>query len=251
MLIKAGDIISKSIALYRDNWKQFLLYTILTIVPFFVVGIIIFGLMTGAAITGSYPLMIVAILVLIILGILAWAISFIISIALIRIIATRYLGKEIKQIKLELKEAKSLFWSALLASILGGLAIFGGTLLLIIPGIIFAVWFMFAVHSAVLDKTDVIESLKKSKGLASGRWWSVLWRLIAPGFIFYLTTLLVQMVLSLPIQFGGDNLVVAIIMGILSISFNILIAPLYTIALTMLYIELKKTPLVPSATPKQ
>lgn len=69
----------------------------------------------------------------------------------------------------------SYFWVYLLV----GLIVFGGFLLLIIPGIIFAVWFSFAVFILIAENLKGVKALSKSKEYVKGHWWSVFWYLFS------------------------------------------------------------------------
>jgi len=51
-----------------------------------------------------------------------------------------------------------------------------GYLLLIIPGIIFSIWFLFSVQALVLAGQKGAKALKFSRRLTQGWWWSVTWR---------------------------------------------------------------------------
>lgn len=64
----------------------------------------------------------------------------------------------------------SYFWVMLLT----GLAVLGGFILLIIPGIIFAVWFMFSHLTVLFEDKRGVEALKHSKAYVRGRWWEIL-----------------------------------------------------------------------------
>ncbi|KKR86138.1 MAG: hypothetical protein UU32_C0021G0004 [Candidatus Woesebacteria bacterium GW2011_GWB1_41_10] len=77
--------------------------------------------------------------------------------------------------------AKAKAWKFLLIGILKGAILLIGFLLLIIPGIIFSVWFAFSGMEIVLNKTGVKESLLKSKALVIGRFWPVLGKLFVIG----------------------------------------------------------------------
>lgn len=74
--------------------------------------------------------------------------------------------------------------SYLWISILVGLIILGGMFLFIIPGLMFAVWYSFALLVFVLEGTKGYEALKKSKALVTGRFWPVVWRWFVPNFIY-------------------------------------------------------------------
>lgn len=61
-------------------------------------------------------------------------------------------------------------------------AIFGGLLLLIVPGIIAAVWFMFAPFVFVVENARGFDALRRSRAYVRGRWWAVAWRAFAALF---------------------------------------------------------------------
>ncbi len=79
--------------------------------------------------------------------------------------------------KLTLKEAftqaRKFGPRVLWVSILTGLAVIGGLILLIIPGLIFAAWFSLAVFVAVEEDLKGMAALKRSKELVKGRVWEM------------------------------------------------------------------------------
>lgn len=77
-------------------------------------------------------------------------------------------------------------WKFSLLAILIFLITLGGTLLLIIPGIIFGVWFAFSRFVFVDKNIGVKASLSASKALVKGRFWKVFGRLIVFGIFFIL-----------------------------------------------------------------
>lgn len=77
---------------------------------------------------------------------------------------------------------QSRFWFYVLATLLYGLIIGVGTLLLIIPGIIFGLMFMFYGYVMVEKGLGPIEALKESKRLTAGVKWDLfLFSLLAIG----------------------------------------------------------------------
>jgi len=98
---------------------------------------------------------------------------------------------------LEVKQTLSQAWekvgSYFGASLLAGLVVTLGFILLIIPGIIFSVWFGFATLFVVLGNLGPMDALKKSKSLVSGYFWPVVGRLL----LFVLLGALVSIVLNL------------------------------------------------------
>jgi len=69
--------------------------------------------------------------------------------------------------------------------ILLGLYILGGTILLIIPGIIFFVWFSFSSYVLVAEDIKGKQALARSQALVKGHWWKVFWILIISYAIQY------------------------------------------------------------------
>lgn len=65
------------------------------------------------------------------------------------------------------------WWRAMIAEFLVGLMVIGGILLLIVPGIIFMVYFMFISMVVALREEKVGAALKYSKNLVKGQWWQL------------------------------------------------------------------------------
>ena len=57
-------------------------------------------------------------------------------------------------------------------------------ILLIIPGLIFAIYWTFSFNALVIDKTSVRKSLTKSHEVVRGRWWKVF------GYVFLLSIII-------------------------------------------------------------
>jgi flagellar biosynthesis protein FliQ len=137
----------------------------------------------------------------------------------------------------------------LIVSILQAVAIVGGFLLLIIPGIIFLVWYAFAQFNLILDNTRGVQSLSQSRQLVKGRFLEVFWKLLSGPLII---TLLYSSVLAILITIIGLATGVEIDplfgqeaplwVNLLETITNVLLTPLIMLYLTLLYIELKKHP---------
>jgi len=61
------------------------------------------------------------------------------------------------------------------------LIIFGGCVLLIIPGFILSLWFIFAKYILAEDDTSGLDALMKSKSYVNGYWWGIFFRLFVVG----------------------------------------------------------------------
>lgn len=86
-----------------------------------------------------------------------------------------------------LKELFSQGWKIigkiLLTGLLAGLAVVGGLLLLIIPGIIFSYWFAFTTQIVVIENLSGTAALSRSKQLVNGRFWKIVWYMLFPILI--------------------------------------------------------------------
>ena len=241
MLISVGNIISKSVDLYKKNTQLFLTYVGVMLIPNALIQII-----TATFFLGNLNFFILGLLTF-----LAGLANIWISLAFIRVVAAKYVGAASTDIKDELLNVKNIFLAAIIASLLAALAIFAGVILLIIPGIIVAVWFAFGLYAVAIDNKDGVEALKASKQLVQGRWWAVFWRLVAPAIVFGILTIVVQGIGELIFGSLGNafGIVVGLLGGVLVTAAALLVFPLSTAAPTILYIELKKTPVANNPAP--
>jgi hypothetical protein len=107
--------------------------------------------------------------------------------AVIHAVARLYLGQPVTAV-----EAIRLAFGRLLpligTTILFGLAVMGGMILLIIPGILFAIWFGLYQHVVVLESIAGQKALGRSKKLVSPHWTTFL----ALGLIVWVITVAAQ-----------------------------------------------------------
>lgn len=252
MLISATDIIKKTISLYRENFRLFLWYYILINVVVYIPVILFATLIFGATVaSNSASLSLILSIVSVLILTTAIVMSIILGITMTQVVAKRYQNQTVGTVKQEFIATKPVFWSAIGAMILSGLAILGGFILLIIPGIIFSIWFAFSSYAAVIDGHKAGAALSYSKSLVRGRWFEVFWRLFVPGLFVAALYLALDLVVGIPSalipKVGG------ILSSILTIIGNILLGPLAFLPAIILYIELKRTPVqvTPPAAPAQ
>jgi len=90
-------------------------------------------------------------------------------------------------------------------SILTGFITTGGFMLLIIPGIIFSVWFAFSNFILISEDLKGTNALFRSRQWVSGNWWRVFWR----HFVISIIAIIVYLGISFPFrvflgEIGGD-----------------------------------------------
>ena len=79
--------------------------------------------------------------------------------------------------KYYLKSAWNYLGSYAFITLLVGLCVLGGTILLIVPGVIFAIWFMFSGYVFVSEGIKGKLALRRSRELVTGYWWAVFGRM--------------------------------------------------------------------------
>ncbi|MCA9447719.1 MAG: hypothetical protein KC931_11430 [Candidatus Omnitrophica bacterium] len=124
----------------------------------------------------------------------------------------------------------------LLTSICMGLVVMVGFLLLIVPGIIFSLWFILATSVVVLEPVGPIDALKRSKALMKGN--------LSKGFVLlFLVTVLSAIVgAAFGIVFGlilGEEFFQGIGGVIFESVVNVLILPFSTGAVVLLYYDMR------------
>ncbi len=89
-----------------------------------------------------------------------------------------------------------LFWPALGIGVLNMLAVMGGFVLLIIPGIILSIGLMFANYILVAEDKRGMNALLVSRNYVKGYWWAVFGRCLLLGGIFLGIVLVVYVPLA-------------------------------------------------------
>ncbi|HUL81988.1 MAG TPA: hypothetical protein VL131_07595 [Gammaproteobacteria bacterium] len=78
-----------------------------------------------------------------------------------------------------LRRLPAMFVAGLLAGLVTGV----GLILLIIPGLIFMIWFVFAPNAVIVERVGPIEALGYSRALVRGHWWRTAALLTIVGII--------------------------------------------------------------------
>lgn len=92
------------------------------------------------------------------------------------------------------KGGSNYLWSGILLSLLLFVFLVPLFILLIVPGIIFGVYWVFAYNALIIDKTSVRKALTKSHEVAKGKWWRVFGYFILYGLIVIVVSILPELV---------------------------------------------------------
>lgn len=136
----------------------------------------------------------------------------------------------------------------ILTVLIVNLTVLGGLILFIVPGVIVGTWFAFASIIVVVEQKRIVESLKASRALVKGRFWSVFWRYVGGHALIlgaYFSAIILLMYTSFAFQ-GAENFQ-EFIQTPLSLGedvalrfIDILFLPIGPVFTTLLYIHLKR-----------
>jgi hypothetical protein len=116
---------------------------------------------------------------------------------------------------------------------LSGLIIFGLTLLLIVPGIIWSIYYYFWIFVVALRDVGGKTALDYSKSLVKGQWWRVFGIVFVIGIIRYI----VELIYSLLINLIPFNPTTGAILGIFLNSMANIIYAFFTVVLVIFFIN--------------
>lgn len=228
-----GDILDRSIQLYRSNFLKFIGIILLVKGPYLILESFLINMIESSAAAASYspgtallfvkflePLFIVPIL----------------TAAMTIPISERFLGREIG-----IKEAYSRLlkrFFPLLGTILLSAPVIGiGFLFFIAPGVFLWIWFAFIPQTVVIDGEGGISALKRSKYLVQGYF--------GKTFILLILIFVAVSLITGVISFGIVKLLpflgsygVALGMGAANV-ISVLLEPFKVAAMTLLYYDLR------------
>jgi hypothetical protein len=132
-------------------------------------------------------------------------------------------------------------WSILVGTVLlSVLATVVGLILLVIPGLVMAIWFQFVGQVVILEQGSYLGALRRCRELVRGVWWRTLGWVIAINIASGLAGVVVSTLVSGALQpenaSDRSKLVVPLVANIPS---SILVLPFSTIALTLVYLRLR------------
>jgi len=186
---KVGELLKQAFQIYKNRIGVFL---VISIIPFLAslvfAPLFLIPLLLGLPIILFYKglglvLLIPLILVTVVLAIAIFIVNLWAGVSLLYAIKER--DQEIG-IRESFAKARPKILSYWWISILVGLITMLGFILLIVPGIIFSVWFSLAVYVLVSEEKKGMKALLRSKELVKGYWWKIFWRLLVLSFVVFL-----------------------------------------------------------------
>ena len=245
------QLIGQSWQQFKAKWKDFIKPYLFLLIPLVILIAVlaayaVFRFVFDQSGLGASGAMSIVNVVLGLLGILALVAVIVLSLLLplVYFFLIKHLEeKEEHTVKQLFKKASKNFWPYLFILILSALVILGGIILLIIPGIMFAVWYSMAVLVFVFEGVRGWAALKRSRQLVKHYAWTIFARLLVFQ-VFILVLSLPNYILQATIAYLPSQIVLLwtliIIVGIYSLVINFIIFPLSCIYSYHIYNNLRR-----------
>jgi hypothetical protein len=137
------------------------------------------------------------------------------------------------------RAATPYFWAVAGASILAGIAITIGLILIIVPGLYLITIWAVIIPVIVLEQSGVMASFGRSHQLVRGRGWHVFGTLVLAWLILLAVNLILGLIFAaLPDALGR---------GLSSVISGTIVAPFIALVVTLVYYRLSATSQVPTA----
>lgn len=166
-----------------------------------------------------------------ILFLLIWAVMNIGNVLIVKYMSNIFEGRT--DAKWRPFSATRLLGNALALSLITGVLMVLGFILLVFPGILMAVIFSLAIPIMVIERLNILGSLRRSKELTDNAWWKVFLLLLSIFLMFVMAILFTEF---LNVSFYTQRWLKEIF-RVIVVS---LVEPIYPISLTQLYYHLKK-----------
>jgi hypothetical protein len=107
------------------------------------------------------------------------------------------------------------FWPFVWVTVLEILAVMGGSIMLIIPGMWLAVALMLMAYVFVIEHRRGVDALRQSKDYIKGYWWAILGRVLLLGLIFLVATIIIE----IPVMIIAGNAARVLVTMVLTLFF--------------------------------
>ena len=239
-LIPVFDLFEDSWKTYWENFKGLVtisLYSLLGMLAVLVGVILVSGLAVFLGFKGQESLLIRILIIALMVLVSAAALVAAIWYSTRSKIGTYLMIKNnFGSVKESWLESKKIFWPFFGLSLLVTLFVLLWMILLIVPGIIFAVFYSFAIIIFIFEGQKGMSAIKASKSLVKGYWCPVFGRLAFVGLILYLLSWL----LGIPVTATEDNVLLSTSFSLVNSIIILVISPFLYVYSVKLYQNLKE-----------
>jgi hypothetical protein len=213
-----SGVIGEAWQMYKAHWKHLLAIAFVI----YLAAAIISAILGLLGTIGLYLALIVSIVAL-----------FLLQATLVKAVQDVRDGRADLSISETVNQATPFIGPVFLASLLAGIAIFIGFVLIIVPGLILITIWAVIIPVIVIERSGVMASFGRSRQLVKGRAWHVFGTLVLTWIILFV----VQIILGLIFAFVPY----AIRGGLASVISGTLVAPFIALVVTMMYYRLAST----------
>jgi len=190
-----GEILGTAFQLYQRHWRTLLAIAAVVVVPFTLLqyllgdqvrtrgeetanGVVIETATWAVGIAGLVAALAGVVMFLVLTG------------TITRAVAAEVAGED-PSLEQSYRFGFHRFWSVLLVSVLVGLAVVGGLILFIIPGIWIGIRLSVSIQALVVEGRRPTEAMGRSWALVGGHWWHAFGTLIVAGLLTGLVNALI------------------------------------------------------------
>ena len=233
-----GEILSAAFELYKQHWQSFIQIVAIVVIPLTILQYFLQDqLQTTSSVTvdqttgavdvnnGSFGRSLLLTLVVSLIGVL---VTQLLTGAISRAAAGSLVGESLTPGD-AFGYAFARLGSILLVSILVGLIVAGGLILLIIPGIIFAVKLAVSIPALVVENRRGTDAIGRSWNLTTGHFWHVLGTYIVAAIIAAIVSGILGAI-------GGSNWFIRAILASIA---AIITTPFTALVLILIYLDLR------------
>ncbi len=242
--MSVGQILDRTFVLYKNNFARFIAIIAIVQVPLnlLMIGVttILLPQLIVSAESGISDMFLPSMLGLLLVLLLA-AVAQQLSIgALAKCVSESYLGNE-ATVGQVYRFVWPKLWRLFGASLLVALIVMAGSLLLLIPGIIFHVWYVLTSQTIVIEDRGATEGMARSKSLVAGNFWKVLGLVVVVFLITWIVSYVFNYAGGLISQWTGvkDPLLLILIAQPFALIGQVLAAPIGAAAMILLYYDLR------------
>jgi hypothetical protein len=231
--MRIGEILSTGFQLYRRHWRTLLAIAAVVVVPITLLQYLFGDLVrtrgettrNGVVETASWSVGIAALLAAL-AGVLMYLV---LTGAITRAVAAEVAGED-PSVEQSYRFGFHRLSSVLLVSVLVGLAVIGGLILFIIPGIYIAIRLCVSIEALVVEGRRGTEAMGRSWALVGGHWWHAFGTLVVAGLL----TGIVNAVITTP--FGNTSW---FLQGVAAAVATVITLPYGALVGVLLYLDLR------------
>ncbi|MFA5131049.1 MAG: hypothetical protein WC467_01360 [Patescibacteria group bacterium] len=227
------DMVEDACGEYWQNIRKFIeVYVrgLLGMLPFFFLGLLYRYLSETTYFLDGLFVRLLSLVILLLAGLAAIYFGVRTRAAMILLIKSKYASA-----KENFVLSKNYFWSFLGVSLLGALIIALWSILLIIPGIVFAIFYLLFNYTFFFEELKGFKALRRSRELVKGYWWAVFGRVLFVGLIAGVFDFILSSPLGLMVEGSAGFVIYNSIINIIWA----LLAPIIVIYIYYIYRDLR------------